>query len=45
MDYEREMASLKCSSCGEGFQAPMNHLTEPVDVWHEWLDECDKEDH
>ncbi len=27
--------------CGASFQMPIHHLHEPIDVFSEWLDECE----
>lgn len=31
-------ATLKCTKCGETYETRSNYLTEPIDVFGEWLD-------
>ena len=31
--------SLQCVKCGEQYETTANYLTEPIDVFGEWLDE------
>jgi hypothetical protein len=35
------IGSLACRLCGASYQMPIHHLHEPVDVFSEWLDECE----
>jgi len=35
-------ALLSCKVCGQSYQSKINHLTEPVDVFSEWLDAADE---
>ena len=39
MDFRAMTGDLKCNMCGEGFQAPIHSLSDPIDVFSEWLDE------
>ena len=32
-------ALLKCSKCGESYETQSNYLSEPIDIFAEWLDE------
>ena len=41
MDQKRGTGSLACRLCGASFQMPIHHLHEPIDVFSEWLDECE----
>lgn len=41
MDFKLGIGSLDCRLCGAAFQMPIHHLHEPVDVFSEWLDECE----
>ena len=38
MEREREIGTLSCRVCGEKFQCKITYLSEPVDVFCEWLD-------
>mmetsp|Transcript_17035 Transcript_17035/g.46819 ORF Transcript_17035/g.46819 Transcript_17035/m.46819 type:complete len:159 (+) Transcript_17035:157-633(+) len=41
MDFKLRIGSLSCRLCGASFQMPIHHLHEPVDVFSEWLDDCE----
>ncbi len=41
LDRKIETGSITCRVCGESFQTRVNHLTEPVDVFVEWVDACE----
>mmetsp|Transcript_2355 Transcript_2355/g.4261 ORF Transcript_2355/g.4261 Transcript_2355/m.4261 type:complete len:127 (+) Transcript_2355:635-1015(+) len=41
MDHRQKIGSLSCRLCGASFAMPINHLHEPVDVFSEWLDDCE----
>ena len=36
------VANIKCRVCLAKFQTEIHHLTEPIDVYCEWIDECEK---
>eukprot|EP00936_MAST-01D_sp_MAST-1D-sp1_P002838 g2838.t1 len=38
LELGKGIGSLKCRVCGASFQMRINYLTEPVDVFCEWLD-------
>eukprot|EP01114_Cavostelium_apophysatum_P006384 TRINITY_DN1766_c0_g1_i1.p1 TRINITY_DN1766_c0_g1~~TRINITY_DN1766_c0_g1_i1.p1 ORF type:complete len:133 (-),score=8.90 TRINITY_DN1766_c0_g1_i1:69-467(-) len=40
MDRERDIGNIRCTVCDAAYQMIINHLSEPVDVYSEWLDEC-----
>lgn len=40
MDFRAGIGSLECRLCGASYQMPIHHLHEPVDVFSEWLDDC-----
>ncbi|KAJ2391181.1 hypothetical protein GGI23_005468 [Coemansia sp. RSA 2559] len=42
MDKEHKVGNLKCKICGATYQAAINHLSEPVDVYGEWIDACEE---
>ena len=41
MDFRNGIGSLNCRLCGASYQMPIHHLHEPVDVFSEWLDDCE----
>mmetsp|Transcript_17898 Transcript_17898/g.34033 ORF Transcript_17898/g.34033 Transcript_17898/m.34033 type:complete len:147 (+) Transcript_17898:170-610(+) len=41
MDMKAMMGSLRCRLCASNYQCPINHLSEPIDVFSEWLDDCE----
>jgi hypothetical protein len=41
MDFKAGIGSLNCRLCAASYQMPVHHLHEPVDVFSEWLDDCE----
>ncbi len=41
LDHDKEEAKMACTHCPMGFTMRITHLTEPIDVYHEWLDQCE----
>lgn len=41
MDWERQVGSVTCVVCNEGWTGKINHLSEPIDVYSDWLDACE----
>ena len=41
MDFRAGTGSLSCRLCGASYQMPIHHLHEPIDVFSEWLDDCE----
>jgi transcription elongation factor Elf1 len=41
MDFRAGIGSLACRLCAAAFQMPIHHLNEPIDVFSEWLDDCE----
>jgi len=41
MDVREGVGSLACRLCGASYQMPIHHLHEPIDVFSEWLDDCE----
>ena len=41
MDFRGGVGSLNCRLCGASYQMPIHHLHEPIDVFSEWLDDCE----
>ena len=45
MDFKAGIGSLACRLCAASFQMPIHHLSEPIDVFSEWLDDCEAAQH
>jgi len=41
MEIRAGVGSLSCRLCGASYQMPIHHLHEPIDVFSEWLDDCE----
>ena len=41
-DRVKKIGSLQCRVCNAEYQALINYLSEPIDVFSEWLDECER---
>ncbi|EFJ45253.1 hypothetical protein VOLCADRAFT_94457 [Volvox carteri f. nagariensis] len=41
LQSDRGRASVACEQCGMSYNTTCRTLTEPVDVYHEWLDACE----
>mmetsp|Transcript_1700 Transcript_1700/g.4287 ORF Transcript_1700/g.4287 Transcript_1700/m.4287 type:complete len:158 (-) Transcript_1700:115-588(-) len=41
MDLSKGVGSLSCRICSASYQMPIHHLHEPIDVFSEWLDDCE----
>ena len=41
MDRGRKTGIISCTVCLEEFQTLITHLSEPVDVYSEWIDACE----
>ena len=37
MDSVAKLGRLTCSNCDQGYESPITHLSEPVDVYTDWL--------
>lgn len=42
MDKLNKVGNLWCKVCSVTYQAAINHLSDPVDVYGEWVDACDE---
>lgn len=42
MDWDNEVGIVSCNACTAQFTGRITHLSEPVDVYSEWLDECER---
>ncbi|KIM49097.1 hypothetical protein M413DRAFT_438259 [Hebeloma cylindrosporum] len=41
LDRKEGMAQLVCRVCDQRYQSKVNHLTEPIDIYSEWIDAAD----
>lgn len=41
IDKDRSFAEIKCNICSASYSTNTHKLTQPVDVYAEWIDECD----
>lgn len=41
MDRTRNTARIQCRICMEEFASTTNYLSEPIDVYSEWIDACE----
>jgi len=42
MDRQRNIATIRCQVCVEDYQTSINYLSEPVDVYSDWIDACEQ---
>ncbi|KAI9477491.1 transcription elongation factor [Coemansia mojavensis] len=42
MDKTRNVGILQCKVCSISFESGINHLSEPVDVYSDWVDACER---
>ncbi|OLY84114.1 Transcription elongation factor 1 [Smittium mucronatum] len=42
MDKEHKIGNLSCKVCHANYQAAINHLSSPIDVYSEWIDACEE---
>jgi len=33
---------IECNVCAASFQTYINNLSEPIDVYHDWIDACER---
>ncbi|KAG5645218.1 hypothetical protein DXG03_006635 [Asterophora parasitica] len=41
LDRKEGVAHLVCRVCDQRYQSKVNHLTEPIDIYSEWIDAAD----
>ncbi|EIW85174.1 Elf1-domain-containing protein [Coniophora puteana RWD-64-598 SS2] len=41
IDRKEGIAQLACRICDQRYQSKVNHLTEPIDIYSEWIDAAD----
>ncbi|CAB4300038.1 unnamed protein product [Prunus armeniaca] len=42
IDMKNMIGEALCSVCQESFSTTITALTEPIDVYSEWIDECER---
>eukprot|EP01083_Nonionella_stella_P069534 185408_1 len=42
LDKRKMIGTINCRICTVSFQTIIHHLSEPVDVYSDWIDECQK---
>ncbi|MDA9097363.1 transcription elongation factor 1 family protein [bacterium] len=42
MDHLTEKGLVECTVCGQKYTCNITHLSEPIDVYSDWIDACDK---
>ncbi|KAK9879978.1 hypothetical protein WA026_008487 [Henosepilachna vigintioctopunctata] len=42
MDKGRSIARITCRVCLEDFQTRINFLSDPLDVYNDWIDACEQ---
>lgn len=42
LDRKTNIGRLVCRICGASYQSSINYLSEPIDVFSEWIDDCMK---
>ncbi|KAH8296106.1 hypothetical protein KR054_001918 [Drosophila jambulina] len=43
MDKGRKIGRVTCNVCMEAYQTTINLLSEPIDVFNDWIDACEEE--
>ncbi|OTF72893.1 hypothetical protein BLA29_003074 [Euroglyphus maynei] len=41
LDRQRNVGRISCRICLEDFQTNINYLSEPIDIYTEWIDACE----
>lgn len=41
-DMEVNKGTAKCCKCQKNYSMPVDHLTEPIDVYSAWIDKCEE---
>ncbi|KAJ1258062.1 hypothetical protein BS78_10G045500 [Paspalum vaginatum] len=42
IDMKNLIGEASCRICQENFSTTVNALTEPIDIYSEWIDECER---
>ncbi|CAL9053168.1 unnamed protein product [Musa banksii] len=41
LDKKLKVGEAQCGVCKESYATTIHHLTEPIDIYSEWVDECE----
>lgn len=41
LDKRNLLGELHCKICGQSFQTAINSLSQPVDIYSDWIDACE----
>nr|VZI15768.1 unnamed protein product [Spirometra erinaceieuropaei] len=41
MNRDRGTGYVQCRICLEDYQCPVNYLSQEIDVYNDWIDECE----
>lgn len=41
MKMSEGIGQLTCRVCGASYKMTISYLSEPIDVFYEWLDDCE----
>lgn len=41
-DDKLRIGYLTCKICGQNFSTPATSLSQPVDIYHDWVDACEE---
>lgn len=41
LDRKNGLGELHCKICGQSFQTAINSLSQPVDIYSDWIDACE----
>lgn len=41
MDYDHAQGEIKCDQCNAKHESRISRLSEPIDVYAEWIDMCE----
>jgi len=42
IDSNKNAGKISCRICMAGFQTQTNHLSEPIDIFNDWIDACEE---
>lgn len=42
LNYQSNLGIIKCRVCGASYQMEINHLTDPIDIYSEWIDKVSR---
>lgn len=45
MEYKTMIGTLSCRLCGASYQMPIHSLSEPIDIFSKWLNDCEHAQH